>query len=477
MLLRLLQSFSPRRQPWITRQSYHHELINALTYSVAIAVVEGGVVAMLARKTFNVNPAMFATIMAAPMFANLTSFLWAYLARGRRKVPTINALQVAALLSIGSIALLPTTGYGPLALTVLIVLTRCLISGVVTIRSTVWRMNYPRQVRAQVTGKLALISSMVVAIAPLIGYAVLDINADLFRVIYPLSVLVAFIGVISFARVRLRGEPELLRFELSPIARPQPHGEVGPIYEYDPTQAKSQGRENFWTVLKRDHLFRTYMIWQMVAGGANMAGEVVIIYIIAEFTAGMPIEYFLSIALSTAVPLALATLTLPFWAKQLDRMHIAQFRSRQAWVWILAQGSNWLAALLVLNWTGSIWGPLAFLALGRLLQGVNRGAGMLAWNLGHNDFADRRMVALYMGIHVTLTGIRGAIVPFVGMALYAGWGAVRLPLVDLTLAPAFGGIGPHVFLITTGMAVAAEIGFRRLNRSITAAGKHAVPKD
>lgn len=476
MLKRALTSFAPRRQPWITRQSYSHELVNAMTFSVALALAEGGVVGVLAKKAFDVPPMLFATIMAAPMFANLTSFVWARLARGRRKVPTINVLQVATLGAIGSIALLPTAWPGPVLLTVLIVVARCLLSGVVTIRSTVWRMNYPRAVRAQVTGKLALINAMVIAGGPLLGYALLDLDPQSFRYIYPASVLVAMIGVFAFSRVRLRGERDLLRYERSPAARPQPHGVTAPIYEYDPKQAVSVGRENFWTVLKRDHFFRWYMVWQFVAGGANMAGEVVIIYIIAEFTSGLPIEYLLSILLSTAIPMALATATMPFWAKLLDRMHVAEYRGRQAWVWVIAQATNWVGAMLAFQWTQSIWGPLAVFTFARVLQGVNRGAGMLAWNLGHNDFANRRMVALYMGIHVTLTGIRGAIVPFIGMALYTGWDAKALPGVG-TLLPAFGGIGYHVFLVTTAMALAAEVGFKTLHRSIRAAGGEAVPAD
>ncbi|MFA9478707.1 MFS transporter [Phycisphaerales bacterium AB-hyl4] len=484
MFDRLVKPFAPRSQPWITRQSYTYELRNALTYPIAIAMVEGGVVGILAAKAFNVAPWQFAMIMAAPMFANMTSFIWAFLARGKRKIAAINVLQVTTLLCVAGIALLPGGGgehhpLGAMLLTVLVVLSRCLLSGVVTLRSTVWRMNYPRNVRAQVTGRLALINSLILGFAPLLGYFLLDLRDDAFRVVYPLSAGLALLGVFSFSHVRLRGERELLRYEQTPTARPLPHGLPGPIYEYDPKQARTERNDkpNFWAVLKQDHFFRSYMIWQFVAGAANMTSEVVIIYIIAELTAELPVEYMLSILLSTAIPMSLAVATMPLWARQLDSMHVAQFRARQGWYWITNQLANWVAAFLAFGVSGSLWAAMAVLIGARAIQGITRGAGMLAWNLGHNDFADRRLVGTYMGIHVTLTGVRGAIVPFVGMALYAGWPEITLPGTAWILLPSFGGIGYHVFLVTAAGAMAAEFGFKSLHRAIVRENHGGVPGD
>ena len=83
MFHKVIRHFHPRYQPWATRQSYVHELVNALTFPAALAMVEGGVLGVLAKKAFDVSDMLFATIMAAPLFANLTSFFWARLARSR----------------------------------------------------------------------------------------------------------------------------------------------------------------------------------------------------------------------------------------------------------------------------------------------------------------------------------------------------------------------------------------------------------
>lgn len=466
MLRRAIDSFHPRHQPWITRQSYKYELANALTFPVALAMIEGGVVGVLAQKAFNVGPFVFAAIQAAPMFANLTSFVWAWASRGRPKVAFINKLQIATLACVAAIAILPTVApTGPLLLMALVVLARCLLSGVITLRSLVWRMNYPRHLRAQITGKWAVLQSVIFALVPLLGYAAMDFNEDAFRVIYPLSVVFATLGVLHFSRIRLRGERELLAYERTPEARPQPHGAPSPIYEYDPkgAQTRPEGRANFWTVLRHDRAFRNYMLWQFVGGAANMMGEVVMVAAVAQMTAGLSSEYFTAIVLTTAIPMLFSVITLPYWARLLDRIHIVEFRARQGWWWILNQFVTW-AGLGVFVAFGWFWTAIVIVAASRVIQGVTRGAGMLAWNLGHNDFADRRMVAVYMGIHVTLTGVRGAFCPFLAMGLYAGWNAVAVA--GVTLVPGYEGIGYHIFLVTTAMAIAAEIGFHAMQREM-----------
>lgn len=439
MFDRVLGYFLPGRMPVMSRPSYRRELTTAMTFPLAVSLVEGGVIGVLAQKVFNVSEWAFATIVAAPMFANLTSFAWAHLARGRRKVPFIVALQSAVLLLVASIGLLPRTPAGGDVLVVVVVVARCLLAGIVTIRSTIWRNNYPRSERAKVTARLVQVTTLLVAVGPYVGYALQDYDARAFRLLYPAAAVVAVIGVVAFAGIRLRGERGLLRYEGRPELQPQ--GETAPVFDYTGEESKLTGH-NIWTILRDDRRFRQYMVWQFVAGMANMMGEVALIALIVRWTEGAHREYGDSILLTTTVPMAVTMLILPFWARYLDKVHIATFRTRHGLVWIVSQGGLWLAAFWIAH-GGSIW----VLLLPRLLQGFGRAAGMLAWNLGHNDFADRKLVAVYMGVHVTLTGIRGA------MASY-------LAVVLLNV------VGIHIFIITTVLAVVAEVGFVHLNRSI-----------
>ena len=135
----------------------------------------------------------------------------------------------------------------------------------------------------------------------------------------------------------------------------------------------------------------------------------------------------------------------------------ARFRPRQGLFWIAGLLSNWLVGLT---------GIVGLFALPRIVYGASRGGGMLAWNLGHTDLDDRRMVPLYMGIHVTLTGVRGFLAPYLAIVLLYGWTPNTIPGLPSGTLPAFHGIGAHVFLVTTLLPLIAEVGFLRLRTTV-----------
>ena len=68
--------------------------------------------------------------------------------------------------------------------------------------------------------------------------------------------------------------------------------------------------------------------------------------------------------------------------------------------------------------------------LGAIIYGIAISGGVIGWNLGHNDSVsagsnnkttqkgDAENPMDYMAVHVTLTGLRGLIMPLVGIALY-----------------------------------------------------------
>jgi hypothetical protein len=204
-------------------------------------------------------------------------------------------------------------------------------------------------------------------------------------------------------------------------------------------------------VLRRDRAFARYQAWQFVLGASNMMIEAPLIYLVSrELGAG----YAASIALTQAIPFGLSIVMMPVWAAWLDRVHILDFRAGHSWLFAISQ---------LLTWGGALLGSLWVIGAGRVLLGFARGGGSLAWNLGHNDFAAPDSVALYMGIHVTLTGVRGAIAPFLGMLLYVGWSPLALPLIGLEL-PGFAGIGAYVMLVCGLLSLAATRGFDALNR-------------
>jgi hypothetical protein len=55
---------------------------------------------------------------------------------------------------------------------------------------------------------------------------------------------------------------------------------------------------------------------------------------------------------------------------------------------------------------------------GRVFEGLAQSGGAIAWNIGHLHFAEDDKAELYMGIHVSLTGLRGLVAPFLGTFLF-----------------------------------------------------------
>ena len=161
-------------------------------------------------------------------------------------------------------------------------------------------------------------------------------------------------------------------------------------------------------------------------------------------------SYFASIGVVMLIPFLLNLATLPIWARYLDRVHVAQFRAQQNALWVVG---------ILVMFLGAWQLSLLWLVIGRILTGITNGGGTLAWQLGHNDFAPRDQLSAYMGIHVTLTGVRGAFAPFLGMALYVGWDAIGW-------LPASGGLGPWLFMISAVLGLFAWHGFETLSREI-----------
>lgn len=455
----------------IARASYRHERIRDLTLPVAGGLVEAGVVGVIADKVYGVHPALLALISAAPMFGNLSSVLWARVAEGRPKVPLLSALQGALIGLVAVVALLPADEAGGWLLALDVVLARLLVGGIVTVRSTVWTLNYPGPVRGRVTARLSLFTTASITVTALLAGFWLDADPDAFRWIYPAGALLASVGLVAFSRVKLVGErehlvaerehrvgprehrvaerdhrvapPEHLGAERGARETPRPEGANAP--ESALPEPEAVPGHGMLALLRGDPLFARYQLWQFLIGTANMIMEGPLILLVSR---DLGASYSTSIALTLVIPLSLSMVTLPFWAPWLDRVHISEFRARHSGLWALSQAIVWL---------GAVNGSLLWIGVGRLVLGIARGGGMLAWQIGHNDFASPERAARYMGVHVTLTGVRGAFAPFLGMLLYVGWAGLG-PI------PAWGGMGPWMMGISTGLSVLGTLGYVALHR-------------
>tara|TARA_R110002073_G_scaffold275332_1_gene438879 strand:+ start:48349 stop:49623 length:1275 start_codon:yes stop_codon:yes gene_type:complete len=409
--------------PWLTRANYAHELRAAFFLPWAIAATEGGVIGFIVRKLYEgVVPETtlnyFAgALIAAPALANITSFLWAILAHGKRKIPFITALQLLVLISIALIAIAPRTPNGLYLLVAAAFAARILLAGIVTVRATIWGVNYPVH-RAKLTGKLQTVTVTISSLIAMSLGVAMQYNDNAYRYFIPIGGLIALAGVSSYARIRLRTERIILKDEQQ--------------------QAKDNNKTSIlsgFKVLKDDKDYRAYQICQLLLGFGNIMSWTPFVIIAKQ---QFNIDYFWGIMLTQVIPLMMMPFTIPLWAKLLDSVHIVQFRAFHSWIFIFSM----LCALIAgqANLVG-------FLFAASVLRGIAFGGGALAWNLGHLQFVKPEKSQDYMSIHVTLTGLRGLTAPFAGVALYN--------LIEQT-SP---GNGSLVFAITLLITTAGALGF------------------
>lgn len=416
MFLRLLagvvRDFHPKTLPPMLRANYARELVSWFFLPLMLGAVEGGVLGIVVKKMFTgvpgISPAELdiavAAVTAAPNVANLTSFAWAGMAHGRPKVPFIAGLQIASALLIAGIAAVPISAPGLWLVVILAFLARSTWTGVITVRTSVWRNNYPDANRAIVAGRMTSVQAVVLALSGLVIGQALDASPTAFRWLFPMLALAGFLGNSIYRRVRLRGQRRLQRMELD--------GRRG-LRVADPRA--------LWALLREDRLYRDFMLWMFIFGLGNlMMTPVQTIILNDEFHC----SYLEGIMITTILPVAIMPLMIPLWAKLLSRTHIVEFRAIHGWTFV--------AGSLCL-WGSSAFHSMPLMYASSVAFGVGFAGGSLAWNLGHHDFAPAHRDSDYMAVHVTLNGLRGLMAPFLAVALY-------VPMQRMGIGPWFFGL-------------------------------------
>ncbi|MFT3788096.1 MAG: MFS transporter [Tepidisphaeraceae bacterium] len=407
-MLRRLFSISVDRVPYLSRASYVRELRTAATYPVAVALTEGAFASVVAQKYFGASALLASIIVAAPMFGNIAALVWSDLARGKRRIAFANRLQIAEISCVFSVALtylLPKSA-GAWLFAALIVGARVIASGIVTIRSVVWRSNYPQARRAQIVSRIVVNSTLAVALAGAIGSALVEKYNWLYVIVYAVAGVLAIIGMRQFGRIRIRGEGRLIRSEIDARRDEADSGrQIGPIRRFANLFVDAHH------LLRDDPQFRAYQRWQMFTGSSFLMMLPCLYTMVNKELTDPNRDYFLATTIVSTMPTITQMAFTRVWAPLFDRIRFANFRFLNG---LVALVTHMLVA------AGALTGQLWVVALATFVLGVSQAAGSLAWNLGQNAFAPPNQVQRYMGVHVMLTGLRGCFAPFIGTLIYAG---------------------------------------------------------
>jgi MFS family permease len=388
-----------------------------------MGAVDGGVVGILTKRLFDgyVNETMLvwvvATLTAAQGFANMSSFIWAAMSNGRHKIRFITALKIAIVLMVAGVAFVPQTSTGLFILLLCVVGTRVCYTGIVTLRTTVWQANYPRESRAIVAGKIATVQALVLAsVAFGIGQA-MDFNEQAFRWVYPIAASFGILGAWIYSKIRVDNHATILKGERA----------TSNLVSYLPWKT--------FQLLFEDRQFAKYMGCQFIFGVGNlmlMAPLIVILNNQFQF------DYLGEIFIVTIIPILMIPLSTPLWARLLNKTHVLTFRSIHSWFFVIS--SLCIGVSISMHVVAGLW-------IGAVIRGIGYGGGVLAWNLGHQDYAPVEQSGRYMGLHVTLTGIRGLLAPALGMGIYTVFTQRGMQA------------GPIVFYVGSGLSAVGGIGF------------------
>jgi len=372
------------------------ELTNWSLTSITLGVLEGGLLGVIVKNQFDdvassaaVNLAV-AIVAGAPSFTNLSSFLFSSWSSGRDKLQIMSRLMQVMGVATILLALPGTNVIGLVLFCLFTVVARTAWSGLLTLRASVWRANYPREWRAQITAKLVRLSSLLVAaIAALVGF-LLDWQDDFYRLCFVIAGICSLVAARIYSKARIRRHQQLLASERASRVAGRRHMSLAVFGE----------------VLRGDRDFRNYMSCMMVFGGANL---MVIPMLVVMLNEQFHLSQWHQVVVTSSLPLVIMCFAVPRWARMLDRKHIFAYRAVHSWYYVL----SYLFFALALG-TGTAWllWPAAM-----LLGGANAG-GHLGWNLGHNDFTSDANAAQYMAVHVSLTGVRGIVMPLVGIGFY-----------------------------------------------------------
>jgi MFS family permease len=411
---------------------YRREILPWTLGGFALGLVEGATAAVLVKRGFtgHADPEVLnfavAFVSGSPAIANMTSFAWANLAHGRGKIRLLVTLLAIFGLVVGLIGLSPRASTG-LAVTVLsVIAARVIWAGILTVRSSVWSSNYPRAVLAQVTGRIVIFTAMGMVIAAGLAGIILQTRPELSRWLYALAGGAGLLAAWLYRRMRVRQAFRLQREELAASAASE-------VFSFRVMRQ----------ILRSDPEYRRFMTCLAFYGAGNLmiGAQLVILY-----SDHLHIPAALQVGILTIVPLLCIPLFTPMWARLFDAGHVIEFRARQCWVLIGA-----MTVVIIAVFSGAVW----LLWLAAVLFGIATAGANLGWNLGHNDFASLGKVQQYMGVNVTLTGMRGLIAPPLGVMVYTG------------LERFHAGAGRFALVLPIAMTLTGAVGFNRMKHSRT----------
>lgn len=393
-----------RSVPMMARQTFHYELLGSISGSIGAALLIQEFISIFSIKTLGISEVKWITASLVAQIAAgnfFSAFFAGWLSRRRRR-PLIVWPRVAIAVVLFVMALLPPNPMSRWPLLALLIVPAICNALTTNIQSAIWHTNYPETSRGAIFSKLMMLRLLTVGITVKLAGATIEQWPWAYRLVFPAGGLCMLASALAYSKIRVRGE----RSSLRRAAQERPH----PLASF--------------RILRQDKEYARYMLWQMLSGGSVLMTSAIIVQALQD---GFGMEYSTGTTSMVLIPMVVQVLAAKWAGRLYDRTNLGDFRALNAGVWALSRGML-LLGLVTRNW----WCVLG----GFALQGMASSAGAVAWSIGHTRFAKPDQSHLYMAIHMTLQGMRGLTLPFLGAALYGliGWWVILIGSIAQGLA-------------------------------------------
>lgn len=432
MIRRLLEFLRTDDLPVMARPTYAAERYQTMLWGIVRGSAESAMVAIVASKTFEANKLQTTLIWQLPIVMNLFSVLWASFIRSRPRKPLFRTLIFCTAVVLGSIGLTSATWkpWGAWVFAAQIGLAHLFLCGIVTLRTSLWNLNYPATHRGRIAGRLQMAQLIAIALTTTVIGLTYEQSPDAYRFVYPAVCAIGLLSLIPLARMRVRGERAALRDYAAHRTAVSAAGAA-----HRPASWLS-GLGEAVTILRKDRLYARYMLAQFLLGSANFFTDPILVN---ALTKDVQTSYILSQAILHLIPSIVVLFSVGFWARYFDRVNILRFRVHNSACWVTSYACI-AAGMLVLQVFGldALSYVVPLLIIGRIFNGLGAAGGTIGWNIGHLYFARPHQSELYMGIHIALTGLRGLCIPLISfpLAMWLGYYALLIPVTLAVLAHA-----------------------------------------
>lgn len=374
----------------ISRKTYQYDLWRGAFRGV-LASGANTFGLFIAIRYFNANDAVKSLIAAAPFIGMFLSlFLVHYVSNTGIKKSLCGAIPAL----ITGLSLLVAAWTDNLAyFAFFVILGYVSLNAMLPFLTSIYTDNYPANKRGAYYSKSLILTVSISVIFSFIASNLLDIKIEYYHLLF------TFLGLCGL-------------------------GKAWAVFQMPSNAIEKNTHQNPFGNLRaviHDRSFGYILLSWFIMGFANLWIQPLRVDYITSGTYGIHGSAFFVAMITTVIPDSMRVLFIPLWARLFDRM-------------------NFIALRMILNTLFGIGIALYFItkepviiALGSAMIGISFAGGSIAWGLWVTRYAPPGQSAAYMSIHVSLTGVRGAIGPMIGFWAVGLIGPVNIGLLSCAM--------------------------------------------